>query len=536
MFGLSYAIFSYTSTNSSRNRIHKLGNFVPVFCTQIISMDLSAEDWTYAGEGKVRIAFSNKNIKCPLFGTILLISKDVRRSARSVETESLFVESVMKPSFSASFLAENIRVIVLDETFARELLDHSSQLRPPARVRECSFNNLSWPIFAGLQRNLSVIHRMTPVSCAVFKDEITLEIKVKCGLRAVTPFVGDSVARLKLGMSRFHLMQLYKQACKGKSVCWGQFVSLNKYDPLMMFTGDSKQIQQALSKLCLNPQNNLRVSLNAQHVYGWDKLDVQHLTDAIQRSDFCEVTEAGRAPRNLLPERALSAVAAALAEEPLLGRLFSMQKLDLLDSEGAKVVFDRLVEIALGREAALGMLEEQMLKPLHPQVHTLVNSGSVDEEATTEHDGSAGDCLVFARELIALNISEEDVDAVRMERLEKAHTLVRRATARQCLFLLQLWMLSLIAKDASVIITLKRVKLGALDAAGRRVGDMCVSFQSETCCGTVCSTSPDRDCGHFDGYVYTVAVIDVGLKSLDKAWGKAADDAIVCQIVTGSVT
>ena len=507
------------------------------FCMKI-SMIISAKDWTYAGEGKVRIAFSNRVKHSSLFGTLLLITKD---GQQSVENDSRFIDTVMKTWFTESYISDTVRPIMLDSVAVCELFECCSTLRPLQRVLESPLTNFTVQKYACLQRNLSLICRKTPASEVIYKDELSLELKVKCGLKAVTPFVCASSARLKLEMSRFHLMQLYKQAQKGKSVGWGKFVSVNSYDPLMMFSGDHEQILRALKSLQLNPQNNLRVLLNAQHIYGWDKANIKDMTDAVWKSEFREESEQGQPVEDLLlPERVVTAVAVTLAEEPVLSRLLSMQQLDLLDSEGAEVVFSRLVEIVQSREAAVGLLEEQMLRPLHPLVGTRIHrdeqscaAGHEDQEdgGGEEYYEDEDNCIVMARDLISLNISEGDADAERMQRHEKARALIGAATARQCLFLLQLWMLALIAKDASVIITLRRVRLAALNTTGRGVGDMWVSHQSVGCCGSVCSTTPNPDSGHFDGYAYTVAVIDIGLKSLDKPWKKAAEDAVVCQIV-----
>lgn len=334
-------------------------------------------------------------------------------------------------------------------------------------------------------------------------------------------------------------MQLYKHACKGKCVGWGEFSCTTSYDPLTMFTSDFSQIHHALATLFLNPQNNLRVSINAKHIYGWDKLDVQPLLDAVRSSDFNEVSdipagsEASSEQPPQLQSGIISAISIALAEESLLSRLLSMQKLDLLDSEGAEVVFDRLEGVVLSRETALRMLETQMLKPLHPRVHTLFDRDESDPSAGGEVEDCC--CMRLARQLLALSTSEDHEERVQMEQLQKARTLVQDATADQCLFLLQLWMLALIAKDASVIITIRRIILSSLSAEGRRVGDMWVCAQSATHCGTLCSVRPNEESGFFDGYVYTVGVIDIGLKSLDKAYTKAAEDADVCRIVTDSL-
>lgn len=482
-------------------------------------MTFCVNDWRYAGEGKMRIALSNVSGDSASFGKLLLLQKISHTHDSSAEKDARFIDSVMRHWFSENYISDLMDFITIDDSTAYELLNMVNRCRPLSRIQELNLVTLGQKVT--VQRNFSLLSRQLPDSLRHYEDELSFELKVKCGLKSVSSFVCDTAASLKLDMSRFHLMQLYKQANKSSVVGWGEFSAASTYDPSQMFTKDPCQIKSAITTLVSNPQNNLRISLNAVHMYGWEKNNMCHMDQAIKLSDFRSTSQ-----RNEVGylEEAVDVVAAILAEESLLAQMESMQRLDLLDSEGAAVVYARLIEISASAQIALCLFEEQLLRPLDRRIRTWneKESNSVDDE-----------CITIARQLANLSVFANTAEDEKALRLQQARDVVGRASAQQCLFLLQMWMLSIIAKDASIVVTFRRVRLAALDAAGKRVCNMCVTAQTPTHCGTVVCLSPQEqpNDGSYAGYAYTVGVIDIGMKSLDKAWKKAKEDDHVCRKV-----
>lgn len=114
-----------------------------------------------------------------------------------------------------------------------------------------------------------------------------------------------------------------------------QISQISKYDPLDMFSGSRDRVQKALRSLFLTPQNNFRVFLNGALVFGGmgDIADIsscsvhQALDDALKRII--------RAKDGLHTKYFLELVAEAAHTSGLLDRLLDVQKLDLIDIEGA---------------------------------------------------------------------------------------------------------------------------------------------------------------------------------------------------------
>lgn len=377
---------------------------------------------------------------------------------------------------------------------------------------------------AYIQRNFSSLHRSIPDPLTVRKDEITFELKVKCGLRAVTPFV-VTTGRLKLSMSRFRIMQLYKLTKFGKEVGWGKFSTVNSsYDPLDMFSRVPERIRSSIASLMANPQNNIRISVNNEHIYGWEKENSQQMYDIISRTEFDGLMPTWNASKevsssgSMQPCSVTDALAAILTEETVLKRVEDMQKLDLLDSEGAAVVFARLVEIIGSIEAAVLAFEERLLQPIH----------SCDNHS---HSLDTNENMWIEYQLGLLLVSESMSERDQRRNFSAAHQLISTASANQSLHLLQLWMLSLIAKDASIIVTMRRVEVSRLDPSGQEVGGTWVVRQNPERCGSVFALQHFNCTKQYTGFTYTIGLIDLGIKSLDKSWKKSGEDKKVCKAV-----
>jgi hypothetical protein len=133
----------------------------------------------------------------------------------------------------------------------------------------------------------------------------------------------------------------------------------------------------------------------------------------------------------------------------------------------------------------------------------------------------------IAIKLRALRVDEHTSSAERLARRAAAELLVSQADRVECALLLQLFMVSLIAKDASLMVSFRACALN-----DSQCGGFTPMAQTATHCGIAVlpgdggeqdpATAPQQ------GFMYTVGLIDLGLKALDKLWRKELEEDEVC--------
>lgn len=358
------------------------------------------------------------------------------------------------------------------------------------RREENRYKRLS--LIATFEENISH-YSVIPLSRDQPHLSLSLEIKVKGAFTSISPFIcPSSSSAIKFTMSRFEIMQSYKQRkhlVEGADqvVPWGTFRARSRYRPEDLCCRQFDRVCGAVRHLLETPQNNLKVVLNGEHVYGWSKDDFGEFNAHLQallpaHFDVLAVSEM---------------IASALYERhhSVLAALLEMQVLDVLDSEGAAFIYQHLLSSCYGGEETrcLDDLTECFLAPLDSAYLTF---SSVILKL--RQDGiliDTHETLIFSEGIQQL-LAILPVNAVpNGDVYEEALTLAQRLFTREdCMFLLKAWMLSTIACDASVILRL------AMDT----IGDV-VSSQ--------------------------VTLIDCGLKSLTKLTTKAKKDAKICQTV-----
>jgi hypothetical protein len=364
---------------------------------------------------------------------------------------------------------------------------------------------------------------------------------VKGGIRGTSPFIPVHRS-IKLRTSRFQLMQCQKilQASQSKDgvMAWGKFVARSEYKPEQLCSGDKTAVMHALSTLMVTPQNNLRVSVNGAHIYGWDKVNVELFHQALRDCDF--LREGGeQSARDVL----LQILAHILMQERVLYMLRSVQDLDVLDVEGSAMVYARLLSLFIGdTHQTNAYIAERMAVPIPSSLTSAMNiSHNAEYSSNNEHphacctilEDAPGSVCNIVLKLRALRIDEHTPSAERLARCAAAELLVSVADREECALLLQLFMVSLIAKDASVMVSFQACAPG--DCQG---SSLAAKAQTAAHCGIV--TIPAAACagdivvaqapalGPQRGFLYTVGLIDVGLKALDKLWAKELEEDAVC--------
>jgi hypothetical protein len=502
------------------------------------------EDWAYVGEGKMRIACANVNSSHHMFGLLLSIPKLTVACTAAVAADSLVrdvatMTCVMRECFTISYLSDVLRIVQLKQSFVAELSERLNSVRPAGRKK--GSQEVQLLTSALLQRNFNCLYRP-------LRDIVTIELKVKSGLKSTSPFLPDD-RLIKTKHSPFGLQQLYMHA-KAKqsedlSMSWGTLGAYSRYDPSKLCSRQYADVRDSLNVLLGSPQNNLRISVNGRHCYGWDKPDIGALHSAMASCTHKDLVAGDAACVGAAHlTGTLDALASLLCVEDILERLQAAQRLDLLDSEGAALAFDRIVELAGSVDAATTTVLQQLLRPIQPSIFAFAFQG-----LSLSSTPPVRDCPCIVVELVRLKIHEglsmDDID----KRRRSALSLLASASMDEAALLLQLWMVALIAKDASIIVSLQCMPLGGSRTSCASSADAGVAWeagrfgihrQSSSHCGVVFphtrEGSSERDSEQDAlgvSYVYNVGIVDIGLKSVSKAKQKSAHDATICAMCQG---
>jgi len=210
-----------------------------------------------------------------------------------------------------------------------------------------------------------------------------------------------------------------------------------------------------------------------------------------------------------------------LCQEDVLQKLERVQAADILDVEGASVVFDRLTDLTGSRDEAALLIDKAVLEPFDINIQEFVE---------TRQDACTSKALPFLQVLESLqnlevqDSSEDGGDMSHLSRrlqvaYEKALHWAANLDKEACITLLCLWLFALMAKDASVIVNMKVLAHhgGNVDATTR---DPSVEkYQDEQYAGVVVCQGRK--------IAYTIALVDTGPKDISKIWSKATEETEV---------
>jgi hypothetical protein len=464
------------------------------------------DHWKIVGEGKVRIAFANVCNESPYFGFVLLIVKLEPTMEIEQNANLLFIQNTMFPWFSKRFLSD-LQIVELASRFIDELL---------LKARCCSkrmAETETLSSFALLQRNLNEIYKGLPdmVHYVAVSNTISFEIKVKNGVPSRSPFL-NGPSLIKLNHSRFDIMQIFKASKMKDKLAhqpWGLFNRVSGYNPALLISSDIADIKQTLFQLLLNPQNNLRITVNNNHCYGWDKDCLAGMYEVIAEDE--------------LKTCFLEGVSSILHREDLLSSLKRMQELDVLDSEGIAVVYDRLVSLFQSSvdfcssddscsDALRTLADVQLAVNDYLLNHFCLPTVDTEKE---QRDSSLLDSL---NDLCMRPLDSSEVcEAKRRAAVSLIHT----ASKEECAALAKRWMMGLVASDASLVVTLRPVDISSVSCC-----DIGGPLQTENCCGVV--VLPSHNGKEAAAFAYSLEMVDLGLKDFRKMWTKVNTDNKIC--------
>lgn len=225
-------------------------------------------EWQYKGEGNANIVFAYRGTKSNLVGHVLRVRKkrpsqvghDVAAelekevwssvlgtSEGGLPREVHYIATQLGPLLGSSYVNGGV-LVPLPSEIMRLCQNRGVEVDPTSPALLMTDHTLAVPTSEGSGQWMPI----GPAVC--------VEIKPKAGFITDSPWVAPE-NRLKRQLPRFSLHQVYKFV-KGKVPC------LSTYNPLDLFSGEEGRMRRALQALMVEPQNNLRVFIDGQQIYG----------------------------------------------------------------------------------------------------------------------------------------------------------------------------------------------------------------------------------------------------------------------------
>jgi hypothetical protein len=407
-------------------------------------------EWEYLAEGGSHVVFASTSIHNKWYQYVLKVPKLKAGHVGNAMLNFAFIQNTVQAWFAPCYLT-NIHIMKLADITYQLLCAAAVARRELSRTQKEPSLLLSHIVF--LEKNLTMLCQPR-ISTNQILQCITFELKVKCGLRSSSPFTTNA---LKLTTDKFTWMQQYKQLIYRKmgsfsKMPWGELRGVSIYFPRDMCSRNVSRVRKALTALMTCPQNNLKLSINAHHLYGWSK---SKLSD--KGSLYKVISEE---QLDLL----LDCLSVILSREPLLQLVEKLQCVDILDTEGTYVAYTRLLQLLpsdvliddyLEHQFASAFSSQQLVKWQH--IANRVYAHSIASTSVTVASDEHEDDLVW--QLAALRVDADLSLDERMAVHTRADKVLAAMNATELAEVLKMSMAAMIAKDASVIISLLRVNL-----------------------------------------------------------------------------
>lgn len=330
---------------------------------------------------------------------------------------------------------------------------------------------------------------------------ISVEIKPKAGYVTSSPLVLPS-NRCKYFRTRFSLQQELMQkghvqkgwqnygineVGKGEQHRLGvrdpktihnENVTPSDYSPLDLFSGNTPQVRKALLDLCCNMQNNFRVFCNGKQICGEYEAPsdgecqiilndmFHHSGDNDDDARDQQMTDA----ESTLLDVIIGIVTTVLDRESrLLSSMLAMQQLDVIDGDGAVIIYERLVHLCGSNLEAEELLDKASITPSREFSPAEKNASKSDMYSTNMHDWRTGSEIIASPytfpecesldELLIEIIQFQtyfrerqqagSIDASHIKCIKCVNGLSKEA----CIYLLQNWLLSSALCDVSFFVT-----------------------------------------------------------------------------------
>ncbi|CAK9176392.1 unnamed protein product [Ilex paraguariensis] len=332
-----------------------------------------AGEWVYRGEGAINLVLAYNGSSPDFIGKVLRIQKVSRNESHCEKcplalnmhecllwketknlvsaptreiAEQLYVQHVMSPLLGSEHVDAGIRILVSRE-FLEAVEKNVHCQRPSWRVDAAMVNPLCDSAL------LISDHAFFPHGILKENICVSVEIKPKCGFLPLSEFIAEGNT-IKRSTTRFKMYQTLK-------LQQGKVSEISTYDPLDIFSGSKDRVHKAVKDLFATPQNNFRVFLNGSLIFGGLGGGVDSTSCMVGKA-FEDVlkciiwAEDGMRTINFL-----ELVAEAIFRSGLLDRLLKVQKLDVVDIEGAIHAYYDIISqpCMVCRELGEGKLSEK---------------------------------------------------------------------------------------------------------------------------------------------------------------------------------
>ena len=275
---------------------------------------------------------------------------------------------------------------------------------------------------------------------------LSIEIKPKAGYTAISPLV-DPNRRIKYHQCRYQLLHGH----------------MTQYNPLHLWSCNTDKIRGAVQALVDEPRNNFTLWL-ARH------------DDSSNSNNRNAATTVERGlPGDLMPrwmegsttDTFLDVVTAVIYhEDSFMQRIRSLQKLDVIDSDGAVRIYDHLVQHHLGgsQKDAWELLDTCTADPNQMdglctiQPYYCSHLPCCPRALVSDVGPPSSILLDYLANVDELQscLSSDSYEESTIERIHRnSILLVEEMTRDDCVVLLRLWLLSLVMCDLSMFIRIR---------------------------------------------------------------------------------
>lgn len=455
-------------------------------------------DWVYFSEGGKHAIFTHQD-------HVLRVEKSplVRAAHAALDQPPLtrnnqydLLEDTDAPSSSVRFreliIEPNLgdcyvdvpREVFLPAEFCSKLYDDalSSGNIPPSRLTSWqakeninSDNIIQSGVNATLLRNHTRLKGQLLNGTKRVPGPVTLsvEIKPKAGYLTNSPLVLPA-HRCKYYRSRYDLQQelmeknLVKRGwCKSKETDNQHSFRRSNYSPLDLFSGDFFKLKTSVKELSKNMQNNFRIWCNGKILGENDDLTTVVDKDILNNPLFGvqHYNPSKSDARSNIWDMAVCVVANVLHREKLLERLLSLQSLDVIDGDGAVLVYKRLVDHFDGSQSEAEAALKQIFIPADDAALPRCSlDKSYEDKILSSSPYPMPHCPHLHELLNEIELFQSHLDKQRQTGItvdltiaNKCHLLcnhhAKQLSKESCIFLLSNWLLSLTMCDVSFFVT-----------------------------------------------------------------------------------
>lgn len=546
---------------------------------------MKAEDWKFTAEGGKHALFSycsqaanngSCNDPCSMWdGQLLRVSKDdliqsetascctepdttAEASSSSSKNDKLaeaplvYIEQFVAPSLH--HYLDVPQTIQLEWDFVRKLREQilAEGSIPQGRFQECYLKQDCQLVVCGKKRPphargyLLPDHRtkllatpIRPVGIRHISSQfnvIAVEIKPKAGYLAFSPLI-DPKRRAKYQHSRFVLLQrLFSQglitkgwATRAAATTTETTFRPSSYDPIDLFSQNQSHNgirARALSKLMECPQNNFRLWLGEELVLGVMR---KNKSLGVDWDRIAEILGIEKDSEKWLVE----ILCVILDQESFLSDLLRLQKLDILDADGAVLVYQKLVNACGGsHEEAEKLLDtfpveqlESEEKPCLPSPHQLLDASPFRTPDDCMHVQAFCDITERLSRLLPTFTSLVSHQNYINSAYTSAVHCIESMSVKECRYMLQNWLFSLAMCDVSFFISFYVDDVTPIGGNKDRTSSTTVSRQQgEDQPGVAIVPLANSKCGHTIVVRYEIKVVDCDKKPSKKLRSRCATE------------